>query len=97
MIRVIESIRFDEEALRSDPEFLEKLGPGLLVTIDVEQRPSFLVKPGSTVRVYRPDGTVIDRVVAGVEIWRPNVGLFFPNTEPDEIPISSKIELPKTR
>jgi hypothetical protein len=94
MIRVIDSIRWDEQALRSDPKFLEKVGPGLLVTIDVEQRPSFLVKPGSTVRVYRPDGTVIDRVVGGVEVWGPKVGLFFPNTEPHEIPKLSEIELP---
>jgi hypothetical protein len=94
MIRVIDSIRFDEQALRSDPEFLEKIGPGLLVTIDIEQRPSFLVEPGSTVRVYRPDGTVIDRVVGGVEVWGPKVGLFFPNTEQHEIPRLSEIELP---
>jgi hypothetical protein len=94
MIRVIESIRFDEQALQNVPEFLEKLGPGLLVTIDIEQRPSFLVEPGSTVRVYRPDGTVIDRVVSGVEVWGPKVGLFFPNTQQHEIPRLSEIKLP---
>jgi hypothetical protein len=93
-LRVIESIRFDEQALRSDPKFLEKVGPGLLVTIDVEQTPSWLVEPGTTVKVHRPDGTVIDRVVAGVEIWGVNVGLYFPNTEMHEIPRQSQIELP---
>jgi hypothetical protein len=94
MIRVIETIRFDEEALRSHPKFLERVSPGLLVTVDVEQRPSFLIEPGSTVRVYRPDGTTIDCVVGGIEIWGPKVGLFFPNTEPHEIPRLSEIELP---
>ena len=94
MVRVIDTIRFDEQALRSDPKFLAKVGRGLLVTVDVEHRPSFLVEPGSTVRVYRPDGTIIDRVVGGVEIWRQKVGLFFPNTEPHEIPRLSEIELP---
>lgn len=94
MIRVIDSMRFDEQAVRHDPRFLKKVGPGLLVTVDVEQRSSFLIKPGSTVRVRRPDGTVIDRVVGGVEVWGPNVGLFFPNTEQDEIPRLSEIELP---
>ena len=94
MAKVIDSIRFDEQALRSDPKFLEEVGPGLLVTVDVEQRPTFLVKLGTTVRVHRPDGTVIERVVGAVEVWRANVGLYFPNTEPDEIPRLSKIELP---
>jgi len=94
MIRVIDNIRWDEQALRSDPKFLEKVGPGLLVTVEVEQRPSFLLEPGSTVKIHRPDGTVIDRVVGAVEIWRAKVGLYFPNTEPHEIPISSQIELP---
>ena len=93
-LRVIDSLLFDEQALQNLPELLEKLGPGLLVTIDIEQRPSFLVEPGSTVRVYRPDGTVIDRIVGGVEVWGPNVGLFFPNTEQHEIPRLSEIALP---
>ena len=94
MIRVLNSIRFDKRALQSDPEFMEKVGPGLLVILDLEQRPSFLVKPGSTVRVRRPDGTSCDRTVAGIEIWGPKVGLFFANTEQHEIPILSEIELP---
>jgi hypothetical protein len=93
MIQVIDSIRFDEQALRGHPEFLEKLGPGLLVTINVEQRPSFRNLRGSTARVYRPDGTVIDRVVGAVEVYGPEVGLFFSNTEQHEIPRLSKIEL----
>lgn len=29
MIRVIDSIEFDMQALQSDPKFLEKVGPGL--------------------------------------------------------------------
>jgi hypothetical protein len=94
MIQVIDSVQFDEQALRSDPAFLENAGPGLLVRVDVGQRPSFLITPGSTVRVHRPDGTCIDRVVSAVEMWGPHVGLFFSKTEQHEIPISSEIELP---
>jgi hypothetical protein len=92
--RVIDSIPFDKQALQGDPEFLEKLGPGLFVTIDAEQRPSLLVKPGTTVRIYRPDGTIIVRVVGGVEVFLSKVGLYFPDTEQREIPKSSQIELP---
>jgi hypothetical protein len=94
MFQVIDCISFDEQALRSDPKFLEQVGPGLLITIDAEQRPSFLVVPRSTVKVHRPDGSVIERTVSAVEIWGPYVGLFFANTEPHEIPRSSEIELP---
>ncbi len=99
MIRVIETVFFDKGALQSDPEFSEKLGPGLLVAtdaqqrLDAEQKPVLLVEPGSTVRIHRPDGSVIDRTVTAVEIWRRNVGLFFSKTEQHEIPVSSEIEL----
>ncbi len=93
MIRVINIVQFDGWALRSDPGFLGNVGPGLLVTIDAEQRRSFLVEPGSTVRVHRPDGTCIDRVVSGIEMWGAHVGLFFPKTDQHDIPISSEIEL----
>jgi len=94
MIRVINSLLLDEQALQNVPEFLESLGPGLLVTVDAEQRSSFLVEPGSTVRVHRPDGTFVDRIVTGVEVWGQHVGLFFSKTAPHEIPISSELELP---
>jgi hypothetical protein len=72
-----------------------------MVTIDAEQPPedaqqgpTFLVEPGSTVRIHLPDGTSADRIVTGVEIWGGRVGLFFANTAQHEIPISSEIELP---
>lgn len=94
MIRVIDSLQFSEQMLQNIPDFLENLGPGLLVRVDVEQRPSFLIEPGSTIRVHRPDGTVIDRVVSGIEVFGEKVGLFFPKTEQHEIPISSELELP---
>ena len=99
MFRVINNLLLNKQALQNVPEFSEKLGPGVLVTIDVKQRldpegkPAFLVEPGSTVRIRRPDGSVIDRRVTGVEIWGQNVGLFFSKTEQHEIPISSEIEL----
>jgi hypothetical protein len=93
MIRVINSVLFDESAVRIVPEFWENVGPGLLAITDQEQRSTFLVEPGSTVRVHRPDGTFIDRIAAGVEVWGAHVGLFFPKTAQHEIPISSEIEL----
>jgi len=99
MFRVIDSYLLDEEVLQHIRG--EKPPPGLMVTIDAQQpllesqeRPTFLVEPGSTVRVHRPDGTSVDRVVIGVEIWGKRVGLFFANTAQHEIPISSHIELP---
>ena len=99
-VRVIRSIQFDEQALRSGPAFLENVGRGLLVTLDAEQRldaegkPSLPVQLGSIVRVRRPDGTLTACVVAPVEVWGPHVGLYFPRTQQHEIPISSEIELP---
>jgi len=45
------------------------------------------------VRVRRPDGTLTACNVAAVEIWGPQIGLYFPETEEHEIPISSEIEL----
>ena len=90
----MDTIVFDEQALHSDRKFLQNVGPGLLVTIDAEQRQTLLIEPGTTVRVHRPDGTFIDRIVAGIEVWRSQVGFFFPKTERHEIPISSEIELP---
>jgi len=99
MFRVTDSHLLDEEMLQHVRG--EKPPPGLMVTIDAQQlppdlqeRPTFLVEPGSTVRVHRPDGTCVDRVVTGVEIWGKRVGLFFANTAQHEIPISSEIELP---
>jgi hypothetical protein len=100
MVRVITSILLDKQALQNVPEFLEKLGPGLLVTVDAtqwfdaEHRTSFLIEPGSTVRVHRPDGSVIERIVTAVAPPSPKVALFFPNTEKHEIPRLSEIELP---
>src|SRR5205823_12475774 len=43
MIRIIETIRFYEQALRSDPEFLENVGSGRLETIDIDQTSSLMV------------------------------------------------------
>jgi len=94
MFRVIGSFQYSEQMLQNVPEFLENLGPGLLVRIDADQTPSFLIEPGSTVRVHRPDGTFIDRVVSGVEVFGQKVGLFFQKTEQHEIPVSSEIEMP---
>jgi hypothetical protein len=93
MIRVINSIQFDEQLPGYHPELLGELGPGLLVLLDVKQQPAFLVDPGSSVSIRRPDGTVFNRTVAGIEIWGQHVGLFFKNTEQHEIPNTSEIEL----
>jgi hypothetical protein len=100
MIRVTNSVLFDKHALESDQAFTEQVGPGLLVITDVKQRrdaeekPLLLVELGSTVRIHRPDGSIIDRTVAAVEVWGQHVGLFFSHTEQHDIPISSEIELP---
>jgi hypothetical protein len=93
-------MQFDEQALHSDASFLNNVGPGILVTVDApqkldsEQRPSLPVELGSMVRVCRPDGTLTACTVAGIEVWGPEIGLYFPGTEQHEIPISSEIELP---
>src|SRR3954470_6499403 len=100
IVRVIRSTQFDEQALRTAPAFLQSVGPGLLVTLDQEQRldaegkPSLPVRLGSMVRVRRPDGTLTACIVAAVEVCGPQVGLYFPSTQEHEIPISSEIELP---
>ncbi len=98
MFRVIESMLLDEQVLRHIRG--EKPPPGLMVTLDAQHgpkdadgTPKLLVTPGSTVRVHRPDGTVIDRIVIGVEIWRERVGLLFANTTQYDIPLSSEVEL----
>jgi len=98
--RVIRTTQFEEQGIHDDVAFLKNVGPGLLVTLDAEQRldaegkPSFPVALGSMVRVRRPDGTLTACNVAAVEIWGPQIGLYFPQTEEHEIPISSEIELP---
>ena len=98
MFRALDSLLIDEQVLRNVRG--EKPPPGVLVTIDAQQRPedaqqrpTFVAEPGSTVRVHRPDGTSVDCIVTGVEIWGKRVGLFFANTAQHEIPISSEIEL----
>jgi len=98
MFRVVDSLLLDEQVLRNVRG--ERPPPGLLVTIDAQQRPedaqqrpTFVVEPGSTVRVHRPDGTSVDCIVTGVEIWGKRVGLFLANMAQHEIPISSEIEL----
>ena len=83
MIRVINSVFFDKQALASDRAFSEQVGPGLLVITDVkqrldaEQKPLLPVELGSTVRIHRPDGSIIDRRVAAVEIWGWHVQIIF--------------------
>ncbi len=94
MVRVIRSIQFDDQALRSQPAFVKNVGPGLLVTVDAERRPSLPIELGGMVRVRRPDGTLSACIVAAVEVWGRQIGLYFPRTEEHEIPISSEIELP---
>lgn len=87
MFRVLSSYVLDDRVLQNIRG--ENPPPGLVVTIDAEQRPKLLVEPGTRVRVHRPDGTSNDRVVTGVEVWGSRVGLFFANTAQHEIPISS--------
>ena len=97
MARVIRSMPFDEQALGSDRAFAKNVGPGLLVTLDAEQTQPLKALPvglGTMLRVRRPDGTLTACTVAAVEVWGPQIGLYFAGTEQHEIPPSSVIELP---
>jgi hypothetical protein len=67
MIRVIETIVFDKQALQSEQEFSEKVGPGIIVTTDAVQRSSFLIAPGRSVTIRRPDGTSMTVLLP---LWR---------------------------
>src|SRR5215469_10303923 len=97
MIRVVYTNEIDEQWIENASTW--EAGPGLLVSLDAEEAKSrFLVEPGSTIRVHRPDGTHIDRIAKGVsppgmgDGWA--VALFLPNTKKHEIPAGSEIELP---
>jgi hypothetical protein len=76
---------------------------GLLVfldakDIDAKEYESFVDNQDYTVRIHRPDGTFIDRIVKGFSppglpnSWLP--GFFFEEMKKHEIPSGSKIELP---
>lgn len=93
MFRVIDTIPYDETLLQKMPDLAQRFGRGLLVILDPAQITAALVQPGATVRVYRPDGAVFDRVVAAVDVPHSAVGLFFRDTAQHEIPRLSQIEL----
>ena len=88
MFRVIDTILFDEKVVREGG-----LGWGLYVILDVAQGTSPPIECDARVRVHRPDGSSFEAVVNGVEVWGPNVGLFFRGKEKHEIPVLSQIEL----
>jgi hypothetical protein len=88
MFRVIDTILFDEKVVKEGG-----LGWGLLVILDLAQGTSPPIEVGITIRVHRPDGSSLDKVVEAIEVWRPNVGLFLRGTEKHEIPVLSEIEL----
>ena len=99
MIRIACTFEIDEKWIeeghwKGNPGEL----PGLGIILDAEETRSFLVEPGSTVRIHRPDGTFIDRIANGVSPpgmgsgWA--FGLFLSNTEQHEVPAESQVELP---
>jgi hypothetical protein len=86
MIRVTQAFQVSEETGFNEP--------GLLIFLDLKQKEGeFFIEPSSTVRIHRPDGTFIDRIVKGVSISGDDVAFFFPNMERHEIPKSSEIEI----
>jgi hypothetical protein len=98
MYQVIEAIPFDAQAIQNLPDW--KLGPGLLVTLDVRagspeesQVVDSFVESYSPVRVHRPDGTFIDCEATAVGFTGENVSLFFPKLSRHDIPKSSCIQL----
>ena len=92
MYQVIEAIPFDAQVIQNLPDW--RLGPGLLVTLDVkEPEGSLFFEANSTVRVHRPDGTSIDCEMTGVGFTEQNISLFFPKLNSHDIPISSHIQL----
>jgi hypothetical protein len=92
MIRVVRIFEIDEQWIKNGIENggSWELGPGLLIWLDAEDA----VEPGSTIRVHRPDGTSIDRVVKGASPGGEPVAPFLSKTRQHEIPDGSEIELP---
>jgi hypothetical protein len=97
MIRILSTVEIDEEWIEAMPDW-ERLAPGLIVNLDVKERESFLVEPGSTVRIHRPDGTFIERTVTAASPpgmpsnW--TYGLILADTKRHEVPARSEVELP---
>jgi hypothetical protein len=89
------TIPLDEKALNEkalkDAE-LVSFDCGLYVILDLRQGTSPSIWLDAAVRVHRPDGSSFETVVNGVEVWGPNVGLFFRGAEEHEIPVLSEIE-----
>ena len=101
MIRVARTIEFDQNAIQDLGHWT--LGTGLLVflnakDIDAKEYESFVDDQDSTVRIHRPDGTFIDRIVKGFSPpGLPDAsmpGFFFAEMKKSEVPSESKIELP---
>jgi hypothetical protein len=93
MFRVIETVQIDENAFPNRRDVPEGISSGLYVLLDLAQKTPPPIMMDAAVRVHRPDGSTFETVVSGIEVWRPNVGLFFRDTEKDEIPVSSEIEV----
>ena len=89
MFRVIGTILFDQKVIGED----SGLGWGLYMILDLAQGTSPALDCGARVRIHRPDGSSFEAVVDGVEVWGPNVGLFFRGKEKHDIPVLSEIEL----
>jgi len=87
MFRVIDTILLDQKVVGEGG-----LGWGLYVILDLARGTSPAIECDAGVRVHRPDGSSFEAVVNGVEVWGPNVGLFFRGKETHDIPVLSEIE-----
>jgi hypothetical protein len=93
MFRVIDTIRLDKAVLQDFPKLAGRYGRGLLVILDPAQVPSPPFSAGVNVRVHRPDGSSFLRSVAGVECPHSAVGPSLSDTEQQDVPRDSQIEL----
>src|SRR5580704_13915829 len=78
MIRIIPVASLDDQ-MSSEP--------GLTVMLDIKQKDGeFFIKPGSAVKIHRPNGTSVDLVAKGVSISGDYVALFFPGLDQHKVP-----------
>lgn len=94
MFRIIDTIRWSEEMQqRLASSGIPQLGNGVLAILDSVETVAPPIPAGASVRIHRPDGTVIERKVDAVEIRHRSVGLFFADLPDHETPRLSRVEL----
>jgi hypothetical protein len=94
LFRIIDTIRWSEEMQqRLASSGIPQLGNGVLAILDFVKIEAPPISAGVSVRIHRPDGTVIERRVDAVEIRHSSVGLFFAGLPDHEAPRLSRVEL----